>query len=81
VKNELRTATNLQMPAASDTVLFASVMAVLWAFIATIVWTVLAVAFGRSRGNVRLVTMLVLGAVVVALLCGHAYRRGWKSRR
>jgi hypothetical protein len=55
-------------------------MGVLWAIIATAFWAGLAVAFGRSKSNGRLLTMLILGAVVVALLCAHSYREGWKSR-
>ena len=74
-------ATKVKIPPASDTFLFASVMAVSWACVITLCWALLAVAFGRSRGNVRLMTMLVIGAVVVALLCGHSYRQGWRSRR
>ena len=56
-------------------------MAIAWGCVTVAVWAVLAFAFGRSRGNVRLMTMLIIGAVVVALLCGHAYNHGWKSRR
>ena len=56
-------------------------MAIAWAIVFTAAWALLAVGFGRSRGNPRLISMLVIGAVMAALLCGHAYRHGWKSRR
>ena len=75
------TTPKVQTPPASDAVLFASVMAVAWACVTTAAWAVLAVAFGRSKSNTLLLTMLIIGAVVVALLCGHAYRQGWRSRR
>jgi hypothetical protein len=69
------------MPPATDTFLFASVMAVAWACVTTVVWALLAVGFGRSKSNGRLLTMLLVGAVVVAILCRHAYHQGWKSKR
>jgi hypothetical protein len=81
VNDEPMSARKAQTPPASDTYLFASVMAVSWAIVTTVLWALLALSFGHSRGNVRLVTMLVICAVVVAFLCGHAYRQGWKSRR
>ncbi|MFZ0707876.1 MAG: hypothetical protein WAM71_19920 [Candidatus Korobacteraceae bacterium] len=81
MSDERRTAMKVKTPLASDTVLFASVMAVAWACVTTAAWALLALVFGRSRGNGRLLTMLIIGAVVAAFLCGHAYRQGWKSRR
>ena len=74
-------ATNVETPSAGIAFLFASVMGVLWAIILTAMWALLAFAFGSSRGNVRLMTVLVIGAVVVVFLCNHSYRQGWKSRR
>ena len=68
-------------PSATHAWLLASVMAALWAIITTIFWALLVVGFGRSRGDLRLITMLILCAVVVAFVCVHAYREGWKSRR
>ena|SRR5271157_1602542 len=67
-------------PPATDTWLLALVMAVLWAIVTTISWALLALGFGHSRGNLRLMIMLIICAVVVAFLCAHAYREGWKSR-
>jgi len=67
-------------PPATDTWLLASVMAVLWAIVTNILWALLTLGFGRSRGTPRLITMLIIGAVVVAFLCAHAYRQGWKNR-
>jgi hypothetical protein len=46
-------------PSATHAWLLASVMAVLWAIITTIFWALLAVGFGRSRGDLRLMTMLI----------------------
>ncbi len=68
-------------PARADTWLHASVMAVFWAVITSAFWALFALGFGRSRGNTRLITMLIASAVVVALLCAHSYREGWKNRR
>ena len=70
-----------ETPPASYAYLFASVMAIAWACVTTAAWGVLALGFGRSKSNQRLLTMLVIGAVVVALLCAHAYRQGWRARR
>ncbi len=81
MKLEPITASKSQPPARSDTFLFASVMAVAWAFVTTVAWALLALAFGRSKSNERLLTMLVIGAVVVAFLCVHSYRQGWKGKR
>ena len=67
-------------PPATDTWLLASVMAVLWAIVTNIFWVLLALAFGHSRGTQRLLTMLIICAVVVAFVCAHAYREGWKSK-
>ena len=66
--------------AAPHRFLVGAVMGVLWAIAATALWAGLAVAFGRSKSDGRLLTMLILGAVAVALLCAHSYREGWKSR-
>jgi len=81
VNDELRAARKMETPPASHTVLFASVMAVSWAIVLTALWALLAVGFGRSKSNGRLLAMLLIGAVVVALLCGHAYRQGWRRRQ
>lgn len=67
-------------PPTAEKYLLAAVMAVVWAILATLLWILLAVGFGASRGNQRLLTMLVLGAVVVVFLCAHSYHQGWKSR-
>jgi hypothetical protein len=67
-------------PPAAGKWLLASVMAVVWGILASLAWTLLAVGFGRSKSNVRLITMLIICAVLVALLCAHAYREGWKGR-
>jgi hypothetical protein len=66
-------------PSAPHKWLLASVMAVLWAISTTILWALLAVAFGRSKSDVRLITVLIVGAVVAALVVAHAYSEGWKS--
>ena len=68
-------------PPAADTWLHASVMAVFWAIVTSALWALFALGFGRSRGNTRLITMLIASAVVVAFLCAHSYREGWKSTR
>lgn len=81
LKHEPLAARKVETPPASDRFLFASVMAVAWAFVTIAAWALLALGFGRSKSNERLLTMLVIGAVVVALLCAHAYRQGWNSRR
>ena len=60
--------------------LLASVLAVVWAILTTVSWTLLALFLGRSRGNLRLIMMLVIGAVVAASVCAHAYREGSESR-
>ena len=80
MKDELL-ARKLETPPLSHTALFASVQAVAWAMVTTALWALLTLGFGRSKSNGRLLTMLVMGAVVVAFLCSHAYRQGWKSRR
>jgi len=72
---------NVETPPGSYAYLFASVMAVAWASVTTAAWGLLAVGFGRSKSNPRLLTMLVIGAVVVVFLCAHAYRQGWRARR
>ena len=70
----------MMTPPVTEKWLLGSVMAVVWGILASLAWTLLAVGFGRSRGNVRLITMLIVCAVFVALLCAHAYREGWKAR-
>jgi hypothetical protein len=66
-------------PSAAHKWLLASVMGVSWAIGTTILWVLLAIAFGRSKSDLRLITVLVLGAVIAALLSAHAYSEGWKS--
>ena len=68
-------------PPAAHMWLLAFVMAVLWAIITSMLWVLFALGFGQSRGNLRLISMLIVGAVVVAFLCAHAFRQGWKSGR
>lgn len=67
-------------PPATGKWLVASVMAVVWGILASLAWALLAVGFGRSKSNERLITMLIICVVLVALLCAHAYRQGWKGR-
>ena len=59
--------------------LLASVMGVFWAIATTVLWALLAIGFGRSKSDLRLITMLILGAVIAALLSAHAYSEGWKG--
>ncbi len=66
-------------PSATHKWLHASVMGVLWAIATTILWVLLALAFGRSKSDLRLITVLILGAVIAALLGAHAYSEGWKG--
>ena len=66
-------------PSATHKWLLASVMGVVWAIATTILWVLLAVAFGRSKSDQRLITVLIVGAVVAAFLGAHAYSEGWKS--
>jgi hypothetical protein len=66
-------------PSAAHKWLLAWVMAVVWAIATTILWVLLALAFGRSKSDVRLITVLIIGAGVAALLTAHAYSEGWKS--
>jgi steroid 5-alpha reductase family enzyme len=66
-------------PSATNKWLLASVIAVLWAIATTIVWALLTLAFGRSKSDSRLITVLILGAVVAAFLGAHAYSQGWKA--
>lgn len=66
-------------PSAAHKWLVASVMAVLWAIATTILWALLAVAFGRSKSDARLITVLILGALVAALLGAHTYSEGWRG--
>jgi len=66
-------------PSATYKWLVASVMGVFWAIATTVLWAFLAVAFGRSKSDVRLITMLILGAVIATLLSAHTYTEGWKG--
>ena len=66
-------------PSAIHKWLCASVMGVLWAIATSILWALLAVAFGRSRSDLRLITVLILGAVIATLLGAYAYSEGWKG--
>lgn len=66
-------------PSATHKWLLASVIAVLWAIATTILWALLAVGFGRSKSDLRLITVLIIGALVAALLGAHAYSEGWKG--
>jgi hypothetical protein len=66
-------------PSATHKWLVASVMGVLWAIATTILWTLLTLAFGRSKSDLRLITVLILGAVIAVLLAAHSYSEGWKS--
>lgn len=52
---------------------------VFWAIATTILWAFLAVAFGRSKSDLKLTTMLILGAVIAMVLSAHAYTEGWKG--
>ena len=66
-------------PSATHKWLLASVMGVVWAIATTILWALLAIAFGRSKSDTRLITVLIIGAAVAACLVAHAYSEGWKS--
>ena len=66
-------------PSATHKWLLATVMAVVWAISTTILWALLAIAFGRSKSDFRLITVLIMGAAVGALVVAHAYAEGWKS--
>ena len=66
-------------PSAAHKWLLASVVGVLWAIATTVLWALLAVAFGRSKSDLRLLTVLILGAAIVILLGAYAYSEGWKS--
>ena len=66
-------------PSATHKWLLAAVMAVLWAISTTVLWALLALAFGRSKSDMRLISVLIIGAVVAAFLVAHAYSQGWKS--
>jgi drug/metabolite transporter (DMT)-like permease len=65
-------------PSATHKWLVASVMGVLWAITTVILWALLALAFGRSKSDFRLITVLILGAVTAVLLAAHAYSEGWR---
>jgi MFS-type transporter involved in bile tolerance (Atg22 family) len=66
-------------PSAAHKWLLASVMAVVWAIATSVLWGFLALAFGRSKSDMRLIAVLIIGAVVGAFLVAHAYSEGWKS--
>jgi hypothetical protein len=59
-------------------VFWAIATTILWAFLA-VPWAFLAVAFGRSKSDLKLTTMLILGAVIAMVLSAHAYTEGWKG--
>ena len=66
-------------PSATHKWLLASVMGVSWAIATTVLWALLALGFGRSKSDPRLITVLIFGAVIVALLVAHAYSEGWRG--
>lgn len=66
-------------PSATHKWLLASVMGVSWAIATAILWALLALAFGRSKSDLRLISVLILGAVIVALFGAHIYSEGWKG--
>jgi hypothetical protein len=66
-------------PSATHKWLLAWVMGVVWAIATAILWALLAVAFGRSKSDARLITVLIISAAVAAVLVAHAYSEGWKS--
>ncbi len=66
-------------PSATHKWLLAAVIGVFWAIATTILWGALAVAFGRSKSDTRLLTVLIIAAVIAAMLGAHAYSQGWKS--
>ena len=66
-------------PSATHKWLLASVMAVLWAIATTVLWALLALGFGRSKSDLRLITVLIIGAVIGALLGAYVYSEGWKG--
>lgn len=66
-------------PSSAHKWLLASVIGVLWAIATTVLWGLLAIAFGRSKSDMRLLTVLIIGAVIAAMLGAHGYSQGWKS--
>ncbi len=66
-------------PSATQKWLLAAVTGVLWAIATAILWALLALAFGRSKSDLRLIAVLILGAVIAAFLSAHVYSEGWKS--
>lgn len=66
-------------PSATHKWLVASVMGVLWAIVTAVLWALLALAFGRSKSDFRLITVLILSAVAAVLLAAHVYSEGWKD--
>lgn len=54
-------------------------MAVMWAIATAVLWALLALAFGRSKSDMRLISVLIIGAVIAALLGTHVYSEGWKD--
>jgi len=59
--------------------LVASIMGVVWAMATAILWALLALAFGRSKSDGRLITVLIIGAVIAVLTGAHLYSEGWKD--
>lgn len=69
----------MMKPSAAHKWLCASLMGVLWAIATAILWALLALAFGRSKSDLRLITVLILGGVIVALLGAHVHSEGWRG--
>jgi len=66
-------------PSATHKWLVASVMGVVWAMAIAILWVLLALAFGRSKSDTRLITVLIVGAGIAILIGAHVYSEGWKD--
>jgi drug/metabolite transporter (DMT)-like permease len=71
--------TGTMKPSASHKWLVAAVMGVVWAIATAILWALLAVAFGRSKSDSRLITVLIVGAVIAIVIGAHVYNEGWKD--
>jgi hypothetical protein len=69
----------IMKPSATHKWLLAAVTAVTWAIATTILWMLLAFAFGRSKSDFRLITVLIVGAAVAAVLAAYGYSEGWKA--
>lgn len=66
-------------PSATHQWLVAAVMAVLWAIATTLLWALLALAFGRSKSDMRLISVLVVGAVLAAFFCVTPIEKAGKA--